>query len=193
MDWKGILKKLVIAMIVPVLLAMIAGVGFGVFWFFLRVTPMSVMEKAVTSARQRNVEVFRSCFSDLSARSLESSWRGNASGAGSWSSMMSTILETTGAPPEIGEVEVVGDRAKIKVRIRGERRNLFMVKQANRWMVIEDWRLDVLSGIDEGLSPQAREARAADSIDQAQVEKRRELLEAPQEKGWWIKGDGAPQ
>ena len=189
MDWKGILKKVALAMIIPAVLAMIGAIGFGVFWFFLRVTPESVMEKAVTSARQRNVEVFRTCFSDVSVQSLETSWRGDAAGSGSWSAMMTSILEASGAPPEIGEVEMVGDRAKIKIRVRGERRNVFLVKQANRWMVIEDWRLDVLSGIDEGLSPEARKAQAADTVDEAEIEKRKALLEAPQEKGWWVKDE----
>jgi hypothetical protein len=190
MDWKGILKKAAIALLIPILLAAVAGIGFGVFWFFLRVTPESVMKKAVTSARRSDMATFKTCFSDSSTRALQMGWESDTGGdSGSWTTMMSSILEPTGAPPELGEVETVDDRAKIKLRLRNERRVVYFIKERTRYFVIEDWRIDVLSGIDEGISAEARKARAPKTVDPEKAAKQKELLEQPKEKGWWIKGD----
>lgn len=189
MDWKGILKKVALAMLIPILLAALAGVGFGIFWFFVRVTPETVMNKAVTAARRTDMPTFKSCFSSSSTRALETSWSGDSAGSGSWTTMMGGLLETTGAPPEIGDVEIVDDRAKIKMRLRGERRVVYFIKERTRYFVVEDWRIDVLSGIDEGISAEARKAQAPKTVDPEKAAKQKELLEQPKEKGWWKKDE----
>ncbi len=191
MDWKGILKKVALAMLVPILLAALAGIGFGIFWFFLRVTPESVMDKAVTAARRSDMVTFKDCFSDSSRRALRTSWDSDTgSGVGSWTTMMTGLLEPTGAPPERDDAEIVDDRAKIKMRLRGERRVVYFVMERKRYFLIEDWRIDVLSGIDEGISGEARKARAPKTVDPEKAKAQKELLEQPKEKGWWKKDDG---
>lgn len=189
MDWKGILKKVAIAMLIPLVLAMVAGIGFGVFWFFIRVTPESVMKDTVNAARRSDMKTFKNQFSSSSARALEASWDGESWSAGSWTSMMTGILEKSGAPPEIGEVEIVEDRAKVKLRLRGERRVVYFIKEDTRLFVIDDWKIDVLSGIDEGISAEVRKAKAPKTVDPDKAAKTKKLLEEPKEKGWWKKGD----
>jgi hypothetical protein len=103
--------------------------------------------------------------------------------------MMAALLQNSGAPPEIGEVQIVDERAKIKIRLRGQRRAVYLINQGTRWLLIDDWRIDVLTGIDEGLSPDARKAQALKAVDDETVEKQKELLEEPKGKGWWKKDE----
>jgi hypothetical protein len=189
MNWKKILKALGVGAIALLAVSLLLGSVYAIFWFYVRVTPMSVMEKAVTSARQRDVATFRGCFSDPSLRALQASWTADGATAGSWSSMMAALLQNSGAPPEIGEVQIVDERAKIKIRLRGQRRAVYLINQGTRWLLIDDWRIDVLTGIDEGLSPDARKAQALKAVDDETVEKQKELLEEPKGKGWWKKDE----
>lgn len=173
-------KKLLIGTLIPVALVFLAAVGVGTWYFFIRETPEDVLQDTVNYARQRNTDAFKTRFSSASVRALEGSWTGENSGAGGWASMMEGILERNGGPPEVLETEIVGERAKIEIKLEGRRRSVFLIQDDG------DWRIDVLSGIQVGLSDEARKAQAKTTAENPEeADKEKELLEEPKRENWW--------
>ena len=178
--FKKIWKKLLVGLLVPLILAMMVGVGVGVWYFLIRETPKSVLNSAVTAARQRNVDAFKFRFSSSSVRALEGSWAGDTRGqGGSWISMMEGLLEPNGAPPQVVKEKVAEERALIKVRLRNKNQTIFLTKDDG------DWKIDVLSGIQAGLSEEARKAPKAVKKDGDKAKKEDELFSEPKKEGWW--------
>ncbi len=178
--WKKIWKKLLVGTLIPIILAFLAGAGVLTWYFFIRETPRSVFEDTIAAARQRNVEDFKGRFSTASVRALESSWSGETSGrGGSWISMMEGILDKNGGPPELLDEEIVEQRATLKVRLEERRRTIFFIKDDG------DWRIDLLVGIDAGLSDEARKAQKTTASTPEDAKKEEELLEEPKKEGWW--------
>lgn len=200
MNWKSLLKKVAIGVMIPIVLATFAGAGYGAWYFLLRPTPTKTLKKAISFARQRNADQFRGQFSSPSVRALEGSWSGDAFGSGgSWRSMMTGLLENNGAPPEIMEEEIneANTRARVKIRLEGEPRFVSLIRDESdpAWLRLlkdgGDWRIDVLSGINEGLSEEARLAQA-DARNEAKADDKAKegggddfTLEPPKEEGWW--------
>lgn len=179
---KSMLKKLAIGLLVPLFLGSIAAGGFGAWYFFIRVTPQSVLKDAVGYARQRNAEKFKGCFSAASVRALEGSWTGETyGGVGGWESMMAGLLSPNGAPPEVKEIVEGEGRARADVRINGERRTIYLIKD-------KTWHIDVLVGVDESLSKEARKANADlknEALKGTEKLKAPVVVEEPKEEAWW--------
>jgi hypothetical protein len=177
------IKKVALAILIPLLLVLVAAAGAAIWYFLIRSTPKKVYEAAVAAARQRDVVDFQSTFSSSSTRALEGSWTGETVGrAGSWSLMMEGLLEQTGAPPEFLEEEIAenDEAAKIKIRLRKKRRTVYMVKEDG------DWKIDVLSGINAGISEDARKAKKK-KVESEDSTKEKEFTEEPKASGWWKK------
>ncbi len=174
-------KRAVIGLLVPILLGFFAAGGFGVWYLFFRQTPRTVLEDAIQRARQRDQEQFKACFSAASVRAMEGSWTTDAMGSsGSWNAMMQGLLEPNGAPPEITDEKTTDNRARLEVRLRGERRAIYFEK-------IESlWKIDVLTGIDAGLSEEARKLQAKQQPENPKDGKSaEEVLAPPPEENWW--------
>jgi hypothetical protein len=206
MDWKSILKKVAVGVLIPLLLALLAGAGYGAWYFLVRPTPEKTLQAAIAAARRRDVQSFRATFSSPSLRALEGSWSGGGDndgaggGGGGWNAMMAGLLERSGAPPELMEAEIneADTRARVKIRLRGEPQFVSLVRDDSdpAWLRFlkdgGDWRLDVLSGIEAGLSDEARKAQAQEK-NEAAANKDKEgaaptedfTLEPPKEEGWW--------
>lgn len=177
------IKKIALAILIPLLLAILIAAGAAIWYFLIRSTPTKVYKTAVSAARQRNVEDFKATFSSASIRALEGSWTGDTVGrAGSWNLMMEGLLQKTGAPPEFIEEKLSEDEkaAKIKIRLRKKRRSVYMVQEDG------DWKIDVLSGINVSISESARKAKKK-KVDSEDNKKKEEFTEEPKEAGWWKK------
>lgn len=177
-------KKVLAGVLVVVLMAGLTAAAGGAWYMFFRETPTRVVEGAVQDARERDAEQFKQRFSVASRRALEGSWTGDTVGqSGSWNAMMEGILESNGAPPRLIKEEIVGERATVRVELGSRKRTIFLIRDEGRWWI------DVLSGIDEGLSDEARRAQAATTADPEQAKKEKELLTEPKRDGWWKKSD----
>lgn len=177
-------KKILAGVGVVVLMAGLSVAAGAAWYIFFRETPTRVVQAAVQDARERDVEQFKQRFTAASRRALEGSWTGDTVGqSGSWNAMMEGILESDGAPPRVVREEIVGERATVRVELESRKRTIFLMKDEGRWWI------DVLSGIDEGLSDEARRAQAATTADPKQAEQEKELLAEPKRNGWWKKSD----
>ncbi len=172
-------KKILIGALVPLVLGVLAAAGAGIWYFFVRQTPTKVLKGAIVDARERDIEGFKSRFSAASMRALEGSWTGDAIGGGSWNSMMEGLLDRGGAPPQLMDEEIVEQRATVKIRLDGRRRTVYFIQDDG------DWRIDVLSGIDVGLSEEARKVQATTAADPDKAKKEKERLAEPKKEGWW--------
>lgn len=179
----GTVKKIAIAILIPLLLIFLVAVGAAIWYFVIYEPPERVMEKALVAARSRDEERFKEYFSKASVRALEGSWTGESYGrSGSWGAMMAGIMEPSGAPPTIVETELTeeGDRAKVKLRLRDQRRTVYFINEDG------DWRFDVLSGVNVGVSEEARAAKKVE-IDPEKAKKEEKFSEEPKKRGWWKK------
>ena len=75
--------------------------------------------------------------------------------------------------------EVLDERAIIKLRLRSRRQTIFLIKNDG------DWMIDVLSGINAGLSDEARKVQESSTKDKTKKEKEKELFTEPKKEGWW--------
>jgi hypothetical protein len=189
---KGFLKKLAVAALIPLVMGLVAGGGVGVWYLFLRQTPEKVFDGLISHARQRNAEKFREAFTDSSIQAMEQSWTGETFGdQGSWNEMMASILEVDGAPPTYKKPKFNKDEtlAELDVQLRDGRQTINFVKEKGSWYQIDRWKINVLFGIDAGLSAQARKEQAK-AKNEAESKKDGEgggaqiQIEAPQEDGW---------
>lgn len=179
----GAVKKIAIAVLIPLLLIFLVAVGAAIWYFVIYEPPDRVLEKALVAARTRDEETFKGYFSKPSVRALEGSWTGESYGrSGSWAAMMAGIMETSGAPPTILETEVAEEdhRAKVKIRLRDQRRTIYFINEDG------DWRFDVLSGVNVGVSEEARAAKKVE-VDPEKAKKEEKFSEEPKKRGWWKK------
>lgn len=180
----GTIKKIAIGIAIPILLLLLAALGAAIWYFVIFEPPERVLEGVIASAQSNNPERFQSYFSSASVRALEGSWKGDGYGrSGSWDRMMKGILETSGgAPLPEGEPEITedGQRAKMRVRLRGNRRTIYFVQEDG------DWRVDILSGVNAGVSEEARK-EAKVELDPEKQKKEESFTEEPKRDGWWKK------
>ena len=191
------LKKVLLAIFIPLGILLFTVVAFGFWYYYVRETPTIIVKKAIKAARQRDVDNFKNYFTPLSVRALESSWSGENFGrAGSWTRMMEGLLEPTGGPSEILEEKPSKDetQARVQVRIDGVRRNVYLQKvvRLDRYLdplpicsdwqpdiLCSDWRIDVLQGINANVNEEIRK-------EKEKVEEKKEVFaKDPREEGWW--------